>query len=380
MSARWQSAIADGLTRWSFRSRVEQDPDRLAYRRSVVGIALRVAVVSAALVIAIIVLVVAYVLWQLTPNQLHERPGPTDIHIYLDTIDLSIAVIGVGGLAIILAGIAAWLIARRAVRPIAEAARMQRTFVADASHELRTPLTVLHARVQRLQRMIPVDDRRRPVVDELREDTQILINIVNDLLEAAAGSADPDGTTDLRAAMEAVHRDMRVLAAGPDVHLDVDPIDALVRVSETQLRRCLVALTDNAIGHTRTGGHVRMTATVTGARVTIRVADDGPGIVGIEPGRVFDRFAHGTPTEATTTTSTRTGYGIGLALVRDIAVRAGGDAAVERTDSSGSVFALHLPIADQTKPRHDRKTTHDATTPPRRGRSPAGAARRRRTR
>ncbi|WP_416393498.1 MULTISPECIES: sensor histidine kinase [unclassified Curtobacterium] len=319
-----------------------------------IGIALRVAVVSAALVIAIIVLVVAYVLWQLTPSQLHERPGPTDVHIYLDTVDLSIAVVGVGGLAIVLAGIAAWLIARRAVRPIAEAARMQRTFVADASHELRTPLTVLNARVQRLQRMTPPEDRRRPVVDELRDDTQILINIVNDLLEAAAGTADPDGTADLRAAMDAVHRDMNVLAADRDVRLDVSPSDACVCVcvSDTQLRRCLVALIDNAIGHTRAGGHVRVTAETTRSRVTIRVADDGPGIVGIEPTRVFERFAHGTPA---TTTSTRTGYGIGLALVRDVAVRAGGDAVVERTDSSGTVFALHLPITADSALNHDRK-------------------------
>ncbi len=241
MSADWRSSIADTVTRWSIRSSPEHDPDRLAYRRSVIGIALRVAVVSAALVIAIIGLVVVYVLWQLTPNQLHERPGPTDIHIYLDTIDLSIAVIGVGGLAIVLAGVAAWLIARRAVRPIAEAARMQRTFVADASHELRTPLTVLHARVQRLQRMTPADDRRRPVVDELRGDTQVLIDIVNDLLDAATGSSEPHGAADLRAAMEMVHHDMTVLAADRNVHLDIDPIDARVGVSETQLRRCLVA-------------------------------------------------------------------------------------------------------------------------------------------
>ncbi len=355
MSADWRSAIADTVTRWSIRSSPEHDPDRLAYRRSVIGIALRVAVVSAALVIAIIGLVVAYVLWQLTPNQLHERPGPTDIHIYLDTIDLSIAVIGVGGLAIVLAGVAAWLIARRAVRPIAEAARMQRTFVADASHELRTPLTVLHARVQRLQRMTPADDRRRPVVDELRGDTQVLIDIVNDLLNAATGSSEPNGIADLRATMSVVHRDMSVLAADRNVHLDVDPIDARVGVSETQLRRCLVALTDNAIGHTRTGGQVRVTAAVDRARVTIRVADNGPGVVGIEPARVFDRFAHGTPVDATTMTTTRTGYGIGLALVRDIAVRAGGDAVVEHTDSSGTVFALHLPIAATSTAEHDRK-------------------------
>ncbi len=234
---------------------------RLAYRRSVIRIALRVAVVSAALVIAIIVLVVAYVLWQLTPNQLHEQPGPTDIHIYLDTIDLSVAVIGVGGFAIILAGIAAWLIARRAVRPIAEAARMQRTFVADASHELRTPLTVLNARVQRLQRMTPDEDRRRPVVDDLREE-----------------DPDPDQHRQRPPRSRRRHRRPRRERRPPGrdglgaprherprrergVTLDVEPIDARAGVSETQLRRCLVALTDNAIGHTPQGGHVRITAT-----------------------------------------------------------------------------------------------------------------------
>ncbi len=88
--------------------------------------------------ITIILLVVGYVLWQLTPGQLHEAPVRPTCTSPSTRVDLSIAVVGVGGLAIALAGIAAWVIARRAVRPIAEAARMQRTFVADASHELRT--------------------------------------------------------------------------------------------------------------------------------------------------------------------------------------------------------------------------------------------------
>jgi signal transduction histidine kinase len=44
-----------------------------------------------------------------------------------------------------------------------------------------------------------------------------------------------------------------------------------------------------------------------------------------------------------------------LALVRDIALRAGGDAVVEHTDSSGTVFALHLPIAATSTSEHDRK-------------------------
>lgn len=353
VSSRWQAAVVDAVTRWSFRGDLDRDPDRSAYRRSVVEIGLRVAVVSAALVVGIIGLVVAYVLWQLTPEQVHERPGPTDVHISLDTLDLSIAVVGVGGLAIVFAGVAAWWIARRAVRPLADAARMQRTFVADASHELRTPLTVLHARVQRLRMMTPSEDPRDAVVTELSADTRVLIDIVNDLLEAAAGVVEPDSTTALATALLDVERDMTLLAAERQVHLEVAGADADVAVSATQLHRCLVALVDNAIAHARPDGLVVVTADVGRTAVTIRVADDGPGITGIAPSRVFDRFAHGAP-GVPTRAGTRTGYGIGLALVRDVALRTGGDLGVERTGDAGTVFALRLPISS---PRPERRTT-----------------------
>ncbi len=82
----------------------DQDPDRREYRRSAVRIGLRVAVVSAALVVSVVALVVAYVAWQLTPAQQLERHGAEDVHVYLDTVDLLIAVLVVGGAAVVLAG------------------------------------------------------------------------------------------------------------------------------------------------------------------------------------------------------------------------------------------------------------------------------------
>jgi two-component system OmpR family sensor kinase len=355
MPSRWWSSVADAVVRRSFRSGGPPDPDQLAYRRSVVGIGVRVAAVSAGLVAAIVALVVAYVLWQLTPAQRREPPGPTDVHISLDTLDLGIAVAVLGVLSVVLAGIAAWVIARRAVRPLAEAARVQRSFVADASHELRTPLTVLHARVQRLHMATPPEDPRRGVVDELRDDTRVLIDIVNDLLAVAAGSTEPNGDADLGAVLATVHRDMAVVAAGRQVRFEVSPADGTLAVSATQLHRCLVALSDNAIGHSRPGGRVRVAVTRHGPTAVIRVTDEGPGITGIAPTRVFDRFAHGTPTQAPGATAPRTGHGIGLALVRDVAVRAGGDVRVERTGPDGTVFALRLPFARTGTPPDDRE-------------------------
>ncbi|MFJ4219428.1 sensor histidine kinase [Curtobacterium luteum] len=321
----------------------DRDPDRRVYRRSALAIGLRVAVVSAALVVSVVVLVVLYVAWQLTPGQQSERHGPEDVHVYLDTVDLLIAVLVVGGAAVLLAGVATWLIAGRAVRPLAEAHRLQRTFVADAGHELRTPLTVLSARVQQLQAMLPPTSPERAVADELRTDTRSLTEVVEDLLATAAGRTDERAEAPLDDALTAAASDTAVLARDRRVQLVVSPWDVVVRVTPTQLRRALVALVDNAVGHSPTGGAVWIENERVGSAVVIRVRDEGAGITGIAPRRVFDRFAHGSvPPDG----PTRTSNGIGLALVRDIAVRAGGDVRVERTGRLGTVFALTLPIVD----------------------------------
>lgn len=321
----------------------DRDPDRRAYRRSALRIGLRVAVVSAALVFSVIILVAVYILWQLTPAQQLERHGPEDVHVYLDTFDLLIAVLVVGAAAVVLAGIATWLIAGRAVRPLAEAYRLQRTFVADASHELRTPLTVLSARVQQLQAMLPATSTERAVADELRTDTRALAEVVEDLLATAAGRTDETAAAKLDAGLAAATNDMAVLARERQVHLVVTPGEGILAVTPTQLRRCLVALLDNAVGHSPSGGAVWVENEVVGDRVVIRVRDEGQGITGIAPRRVFDRFAHGDA--PATGGPTRTSNGIGLALVKDVAVRAGGDVRVERTGPSGTVFALTLPLA-----------------------------------
>jgi two-component system, OmpR family, sensor kinase len=361
MGVWWSSVpvVRDGVRAWQFLLDRNPDPDLRVYRQSILSIALRIAIVAAVLVLGIIALVVAYFLWQLTPGQLHEQHAPTDVHIYLDPIDLTIAVFGVGGLAILFAGIAAWIIARNAVRPISEALRMQRTFVSDASHELRTPLTVLSARVQQLRAETDADDPRSETIDELRDDTRILVDIVNDLLDAAAGDIDGGDSgrdalrTPLGTEIDGAVRDLAVLAARQDVRIEVGagtgPGATLVAIGPTPLRRAVVALVDNAIGHSPAGATVTVTAEVRERDVVVRVADQGGGIEGIAPHRVFDRFAHGRPTEpavgAPGGSTTRTGYGIGLSLVREIATRHGGDVRVEATGPAGSTFALTLPLA-----------------------------------
>lgn len=72
------------------------------------------------------------------------------------------------------------------------------------------------------------------------------------------------------------------------------------------------------------------------------VTDQGHGIEGIDPRRIFDRFAKA-PSTAGATTTGRPGFGIGLALVRDIAARHGGSVEVAATGDHGTTLRLSLP-------------------------------------
>jgi signal transduction histidine kinase len=308
------------------------DPDRVAVRRSAVRIGWQVAAVSAGLVVLIIGLVLVYVLWQSSPREELERHPADATRIFVDSDELIGVLAAVGGGAVVLAGVATWVIARRAVVPLGEALRMQRTFVADASHELRTPLTVMSTRVQQLQRRLDPEDPNRTVVAEIREDTRALAAIVDDLLQAATmqdpGDSGGPGGTPVGAELERAAHDLQVLADERDVRIAVDRTDAVVTMPATPFRRCVVALVDNAVGHAPPGTTVDVTVTVRADVVDVRVRDHGRGITGIDPARVFDRFAHGS--SAAGPDERRTSYGIGLSLVRDLALRHGGAAAAPR--------------------------------------------------
>lgn len=354
--------------RWS-RRRVSGpvDPDAARFRAASLSIGVRVAAMSAAMIVlgAIGLLTV---LWWKTSHDAVTDPHDAIITLVLDPGDLVVGALVVAVFAVVVAGLAAMAMARRAVAPLEDSMRRQRRFVADASHELRTPIAVLSARTQQLGILTRDDERLAPVVAELRTDCDALSAVVDDLLVSASGTgadapaasgdstsragadgptggaaraAEPQASTALAPVAERVAQDQRVLAAPRAVTVTVDVPDVAVALAATPLTRALTALVDNAVGHAPQGGSVAVTGEVTGRCVLVRVVDDGPGITGIDPADVFDRFAHGTSPAH----PGRSSHGIGLALVRDVAARAGGRAVVESTGPDGTTMLLELPLA-----------------------------------
>ncbi len=318
------------------------DPAVREVRRASRMVGLQLAIASGALVVAAIGAAFVFVLNQLRPSEVSEPPRPGEQKIYIDAPEALVAFALVGVLAVAIAGVLSVIATRRAVRPLARALQIQRDFVADASHELRTPLAVLDARLQVLQRGLAPDDPSKPAVTDLRTDTRILIDVVDDLLLAADPErTEPAEPVSLRDAVTRSLHSLEVLARDAGVELVLGSRDDVrTTVPATTLTRCATALIDNALVHSSAGSSITVDVRLQGNQAVLTVTDEGAGIVGINPTRIFDRFARAHPAAPG---STRAGFGIGLALVRDVATRHGGDVAVTRTGPTGTAIELRLP-------------------------------------
>ena len=294
---------------------------------------------AACAVVVVVVAVVALSVGQFR-HDAPPRPGGHDA----DDEFLREALIIGGLVGILVAGVVGFLVARRAVAPLGEALALQRRFVADAGHELRTPLTVLHTRAQLVARRMAADDPSRPMVDQLLDDSRVLGEIVDEMLESAALAADPSRgeLLDLGELAAEVVAGMAVLANRAGVELAVAAGGSLwVRGSRSALRRALTSLVDNALAHTPAGGHVAVSTADVGSRVVVTVTDDGTGLAGDDAERLTERFARGQASPSGVGGGRR--FGLGLSLVREVAAAHAGTFTLAAAPGSGAAAIIDLP-------------------------------------
>ncbi|KTS86823.1 hypothetical protein NS183_10970 [Microbacterium testaceum] len=119
--------------------------------------------------------------------------------------------------------------------------------------------------------------------------------------------------------------------------LRVDPASLVPRGSvDDEVLTVLGNLVRNAAEAAGPGGRIDVLVLAGDERLTIDVADDGPGVAPADVARIFDR---GVSSKA------GAGRGVGLDLVRRIAGARGGSVTVGRSTSGGARFTVELPQA-----------------------------------
>jgi two-component system OmpR family sensor kinase len=111
---------------------------------------------------------------------------------------------------------------------------------------------------------------------------------------------------------------------------------------EEDVYRIVRNLIDNALKYSPENQRVKVTVGVDADDVVVRVQDRGPGIDPDQRDRIFDRFYQVDQSD----TRRVGGVGMGLYICRRAAERLGARIWLDRSDASGSVFAVRLPTAD----------------------------------
>jgi C4-dicarboxylate-specific signal transduction histidine kinase len=162
--------------------------------------------------------------------------------------------------------------------------------------------------------------------------------IVRDLLDFARPAPPALGPVDLAVAVDAAVRLARVQARFRDVEVAVDLGAALppVIADERRLAQVFLNLLLNAADAMGGRGRVSVTAAADpeAGRVTVRVADTGPGIPADDLGRVFEPFF--------TTKEPGQGTGLGLAVCHGILASFGGAISAGNGAGGGAELALQL--------------------------------------
>ena len=199
----------------------------------------------------------------------------------------------------------------------------QRALLASASHELRSPLARLRVAVELAAAEHP----------ELREKAAADIAELDALIEELLLASRLQSVGEVPRADDV---DLLGLAAEEAARADADVAGEAVTVrgDARLLRRLVRNLLENARQHGAPPVSIRVEAAADGVRLV--VCDRGPGVPEAERERIFEPFYRPAGSASTG------GTGLGLSLVRQIARRHGGDAAVRPRDGGGSCFEVWL--------------------------------------
>ena len=217
-------------------------------------------------------------------------------------------------------------------RQLAEALKLQKTFLAETSHELRTPLTALLGYLRRVEReFAQVGAAPSQTLKDAQRVAENMTRLVNDLLQLSRGelvqSIEPH-FINLGELLRAVGRDYNIDVRTPDLEIVGDP---------GRLTQVFVNLVSNAVRVSGGADQVGIEASEEGGRVRVCIVDHGPGIPDEIKPRIFDKFFRGKEAGSA---------GLGLTIAQQAVAAHGGEIHVLDTPGGGATFEVSLPALD----------------------------------
>jgi signal transduction histidine kinase len=242
---------------------------------------------------------------------------------------------------------------------ITEAKVLERSkdeFFSIASHELRTPLTAIRGNASMIQKFYAKDLKDPSVnemVDDIKEASIRLIDIVNDFLDASKLEQGKmtlaSESFDISEVIESVVYEMSTVVSEKRLFLKADKtLHTLPHVyaDKNRVKQIIYNLLGNALKFTDKGG-ISITAQKAGHQLRITVSDTGRGIPADKQALLFRKFQQA-GNDLLTRDSTR-GTGMGLYISKLLVEEMGGKLTLDSSSiEQGTSFSFYLPLSSPT--------------------------------
>lgn len=216
----------------------------------------------------------------------------------------------------------------------------QRQFSANAAHELRTPLAVMSTKFEVFEKNKNPDEADyKEAINMARNQTDRLSHVIDILLEMTElQSAPKSDSISLSEISEEVICDLVAVADKKHISLIQEDGEARLTGSDTLVYRAIYNLIENAIKYNKEGGTVSVAIAEDESFAKVIITDTGSGIAKEDWDKIFEPFFRVDKSRS----RSMGGAGLGLALVKEIAVRHGGDVRVIESSNKGSSIELSL--------------------------------------
>lgn len=216
-----------------------------------------------------------------------------------------------------------------------------RRFTADVSHELRTPLTAIRSVGEVGLREHRDESAYRTIIGSMLESADHLASLVDRLLtlsraETRQARLNLD-TFDLHGLAGEIAGHLDVLAEEKGQTIAVESLGKPQAYADRLVvRQAVINLVDNAIKFTPVGGRIRIRVSESAGEAHLDVIDSGGGIDLAARERIFDRFYRAGMSGETA------GAGLGLSIAKGAVEANGGKLTLAASGPEGSTFRITL--------------------------------------
>lgn len=218
---------------------------------------------------------------------------------------------------------------------------LRHDFIQNVSHEFKTPLAAIEGYASLLQQPGLTEAQRRIYTDQIITSTRRLNSLSENIL-LLSRLEQQELTLDREYFSLDEQLRESILLTEPiwsqkGIELAVDLEDCTFNGSRELLAQVWQNIFGNAVKFTPEGGVISVSLQQQPDLVTVRFADNGPGMTGEEQARAFEKFYQADRSRSSS------GNGLGLSLAKRIVDLHGGTIEIQSQPNHGSAFIIQIP-------------------------------------